>query len=453
MAAKYTDTITAPNGNVIEGAGVQLFTEAGAAVQLYADASLATLIGFQALANEMGLVEFYVADGTYTVRQSYLGVSVDLPNTELYDLSDIAAGGGGGGGGSGTVTSVNVSGGATGLSATGGPVTTTGTITLGGALFPSSGGVPGGGTAGQILSKIDAANYNTQWIPAPTGGGGGSGTVTSVAMSVPTGLSVAGSPITTSGTFALTYTAGYQGYTTTEASKLSGIATGATANAGTVTSAAMTVPTGLSITGTPITTNGTFALTYTAGYQGYTTTEATKLAGIASGATANTGTVTSVAALTLGTTGTDLSSTVANGTTAAVITLNVPTASAANRGALSAADWTTFNDKGYLGIPQNSQSAAYTAVLADAGKHIFHPSTDANARTFTIPANSTVAYPIGTALTFINMANVVTIAITTDTMYLAGPGTTGNRTLAAFGMATAIKTDATTWVISGNGIT
>ena len=61
--------------------------------------------------------------------------------------------------------------------------------------------------------------------------------------------------------------------------------------------------------------------------------------------TPTTGTVTSVAALTLGTTGTDLSSTVANSTTTPVITLNVPTASAANRGALSAADWTTFNSK------------------------------------------------------------------------------------------------------------
>jgi hypothetical protein len=57
------------------------------------------------------------------------------------------------------------------------------------------------------------------------------------------------------------------------------------------------------------------------------------------------GTVTSVAALTLGTSGTDLSSTVANGTTTPVITLNVPTASATNRGALSSADWTIFNDK------------------------------------------------------------------------------------------------------------
>jgi len=56
------------------------------------------------------------------------------------------------------------------------------------------------------------------------------------------------------------------------------------------------------------------------------------------------GSVSSVAALTLGTSGTNLSSTVANPTTNAVITLNVPTASATNRGALSAADWTTFNN-------------------------------------------------------------------------------------------------------------
>jgi hypothetical protein len=57
------------------------------------------------------------------------------------------------------------------------------------------------------------------------------------------------------------------------------------------------------------------------------------------------GTVTTVAALTLGTSGTDLSSTVANPTTTPVITLNVPTASAANRGALNSSDWSTFNSK------------------------------------------------------------------------------------------------------------
>ena len=110
---------------------------------------------------------------------------------------------------------------------------------------------------------------------------------------------------------------------------------------------------------------------------------------------------------------------------------------------------------GFRNIPQNSQSAAYTLVLADSGKHILHPSADTTARTFTIPANSSVAFPIGTAVTFINQndAGVVTIAITTDTMRLAGAGTTGSRTLAANGIATAIKVTSTEWIISGTGLT
>ena len=109
---------------------------------------------------------------------------------------------------------------------------------------------------------------------------------------------------------------------------------------------------------------------------------------------------------------------------------------------------------GFKNIPQNSQSAAYTLVLADAGKHIFHPSGDANARTYTIPANSSVAYTIGTAITFINMTSqVVTIAITTDTMYLSSAGTTGSRSLAQYGSATAVKMTSTTWLISGSGLT
>jgi hypothetical protein len=109
---------------------------------------------------------------------------------------------------------------------------------------------------------------------------------------------------------------------------------------------------------------------------------------------------------------------------------------------------------GYLNVPVNSQSAAYTLVDTDAGKAILHPSTDANARTFTIPANSSVAYEVGTVLTFINMTSqVVTIAITTDTLYLAGTGSTGSRSLAQYGMATAIKLTSTTWLISGTGLT
>jgi hypothetical protein len=80
------------------------------------------------------------------------------------------------------------------------------------------------------------------------------------------------------------------------------------------------------------------------------------------------GTVTSVAALTLGTTGTDLSSTVATGTTTPVITLQVPTASATNRGALSSADWTTFNNKGSGTV--TSVAATVPSFLSVAGSPI-----------------------------------------------------------------------------------
>lgn len=135
-------------------------------------------------------------------------------------------------------------------------------------------------------------------------------------------------------------------------------------------------------------------------------------------------------------------------------TLTTPVLGTPSSGTLSSCTVDGTNEVGFKNIPQNSQSADYTLVLADAGKHIFHPSTDANARTFTIPANSSVAYPIGTAITFINITSqAVTIAITTDTMYLSAAGTTGSRTLAQYGSATAIKMTSTTWLISGSGLT
>jgi hypothetical protein len=107
----------------------------------------------------------------------------------------------------------------------------------------------------------------------------------------------------------------------------------------------------------------------------------------------------------------------------------------------------------FSGIPQNSQSADYTLVLADAQKHIYHPTADNNPRTFTIPANASVAYPVGTVITFVNDINTITIAITSDTLTLAGTGGTGSRTLAADGMATALKITSTSWMISGVGLT
>ena len=140
-----------------------------------------------------------------------------------------------------------------------------------------------------------------QGPPGPAGASGsgvavsgGTGTVTSISLIVPSGLVVSGSPITSSGTFTVTYASGIRAYTTAEATKLAGVASGATANSGTVTSIALAMPSGLVVSGSPIVSSGLLAVTYASGVQAYTSAEADKLAGIASGATSSNGTVTSV---------------------------------------------------------------------------------------------------------------------------------------------------------------
>ena len=77
-----------------------------------------------------------------------------------------------------------------------------------------------------------------------------------------------------------------------------------------------------------------------------------------------TGTVFNVSALTLGTSGTDVSSTVVNPTTTPVITLNLPTASASNRGLLSSTDWTTFNSKQPAGTYVNSVTGSTDRITS-----------------------------------------------------------------------------------------
>ena len=105
---------------------------------------------------------------------------------------------------------------------------------------------------------------------------------------------------------------------------------------------------------------------------------------------------------------------------------------------------------GYREAPQVSKTANYQLVLADRGKSIL---MNGSSLTLTIPANSAVAFPVGTVIIVVNVnATALSIAITTDTLTLANSTTTGTRTLAQNGLATCVKIGSTSWLISGAGL-
>ena len=106
---------------------------------------------------------------------------------------------------------------------------------------------------------------------------------------------------------------------------------------------------------------------------------------------------------------------------------------------------------GYRDAPLNSKTTGYTLIASDAGKSIV---MNGSSVTLTIPANSAVPFPTGTVFIVINVnSSALSIAITSDTLTLVNSTTTGTRTLAQNGVATCIKIGATSWLISGAGLT
>jgi hypothetical protein len=106
---------------------------------------------------------------------------------------------------------------------------------------------------------------------------------------------------------------------------------------------------------------------------------------------------------------------------------------------------------GYVDVPQNLKSVNYALVLADRGKSVVMNGTSL---TLTIPANASVAFPVGAAIVVINVnSSALSIAITSDTLTLVNSTTTGTRTLAQNGMATLVKVGSTNWIIAGLGVT
>jgi len=299
----------------------------------------------------------------------------------------------------GTVTSVSVVS-ANGLAGTVATATTTPAITLSTTV---TGLLKGNGTA------ISAATSGTDYAPATSGTsilyGNGSGGFSNVTIG--TGVAFAGGTLS------------------------------ATGSGGTVTSVTGTAPV-VSSGGTTPAISMAAATTSVNGY--LTSTDWNTFNGKGSG------TVTSVAALTLGTTGTDLSSTVANGTTTPVITLQVPTASATNRGALSAADWTTFNNKGSGSVTSVAQSFT-GGLISVAGS----PITTSGTLALTVAGTSGGIPYFSSASTWATSAALTASALVVGGGAGAAPATTttGTGVITALGVNTGT---AGAFVVNGGAL-
>ena len=98
-----------------------------------------------------------------------------------------------------------------------------------------------------------------------------------------------------------------------------------------------------------------------------------------------------------------------------------------------------------------AQTADYTAVLADQYQTLT-PMNKATAVAFKIPTNASVAFPVGTALTILNIgAGAVTISAVTSgtTTVLSAGAVAASPTLAQYKTAVCIKTATDTWYVVG----
>ena len=98
-------------------------------------------------------------------------------------------------------------------------------------------------------------------------------------------------------------------------------------------------------------------------------------------------------------------------------------------------------------IPQNSQTGAYTLVAGDNGKHI-----NITTGGVTVPSG---VFSAGNVVSIFNDSgsNQTITQGSSVTLRLAGSATTGNRTLAQYGLATVLCVGSNEFVISGAGLT
>jgi hypothetical protein len=324
-----------------------------------------------------------------------------------------------------------------------------------------TGAVIGTGTTIQVAqSGVSTSGYlsSADWT---TFNGKASNSFTTIAVATQSSI------VADSATDTLTIVAG-TGVTITTDATTDTLTISATGSGGTVTSVDLTAGTGITVSGGPITTSGSITvtnndrgssqnifknfavagqstivadtnndtLTIVAG-SGVTLTTNDTTDTLTISASGSGGTVTDVSALTLGTTGTDLSSTVVNGTTTPVITLQVPTASATNRGALSSADWTTFNGK--------ASNSFTTIAVATQNNIVADSATD----TLTIVAGSGISLTTNDTTDTLTITNTAATSISCFSAY-SSTGVTLTTTAIAYNLNLNTETvkDATVFTHS-----
>lgn len=139
------------------------------------------------------------------------------------------------------------------------------------------------------------------------------------------------------------------------------------------------------------------------------------------------------------------------GKTVSLVAGGVTIAVAASTG-LAVSGGVTVDGNDVRDIPQRVATGSTNLVAADRGGHLYLNS--AIAADVNIPANSTVAFAIGTAIVLFNQGAGAWAVKPAGgvTLTFAGAGTTGNRTLGTKGLATLLKVGADAWVISGAGV-
>lgn len=352
----------------------------------------------------------------------------------------------------GTVTSVALSGGTTGLTVTGSPITTSGTITLGGTLDVDNGGTGQTSyTDGQLL--IGNTTGNTLTKTTLTAGSGiaitnGGGSISIAATNSGTVTAVTGtSPVVSSGgaTPAISLASGYGDTQNPYASKTANFILGAPNGVSGVPTfravVAADIPTlNQNTTGSAatLTTGRTLAITGDLAYTSPSFDGSTNVTAAGTLATVNTN-VGSFTNATLTVNGKGLITAASSGTapvtsvtaTSPVLSsggatpdISIPAATTSVSGYLTSTDWTTFNSKGSGTV--TSVAATVPSFLSVTGSPITTSGTLAIALAST-PTNGQLLIGNGTGFSYATLTAGSNITITNSaggiTIASSGGGT------------------------------